>query len=57
MPEGRPDEVLEDLIDMDEGELARRAGRLMLDTYRPEPEPRPSRSPQSSPKKSPRQSG
>ncbi|MFL6003340.1 MAG: hypothetical protein ACJ72P_11065 [Nocardioides sp.] len=57
MPEGRPDEVLEDLVDMDEGELARRAGRLMLDTYRPEPEPRPSRSPQKSPKKEPLKSG
>jgi hypothetical protein len=57
MSEGRPDEVLEDLIDMDEGELARRAGKLMLDTYRPEPQPRPSTSPQKSPKKAPRKSG
>jgi hypothetical protein len=57
MPEGRPDDVLEDLVDMDEDEIARRAGKLMLDTYRSEPEPRPSKSPQKSPKKSPRKSG
>jgi hypothetical protein len=57
MPEGRPDEVLEDLVGMDEGELARHAGKLMLATYRPEPEPRPSRSPEASPKKAPRKSG
>jgi hypothetical protein len=45
MPEGRPDDVLRDQLGMDEAELARRAGDLMLDTYRPKPEPRPSRSP------------
>jgi len=56
MPKGRPDDVLEDLVDMDESELARRAGKLMLDTYRPEPEPRPSKSPSKSPRKSPNQS-
>jgi hypothetical protein len=52
MPKGRPDDVLEDLLDMDQGELARRAGKLMLDTYRPEPEPRPSKSPKKSSGKS-----
>jgi hypothetical protein len=51
MPDGRPGEVLEDQVAMDEGELARRAGKLMLDTYRPEPEPRPSKSRQKSPQK------
>jgi hypothetical protein len=30
---------------MDEAERAGRAGDLMLDTYRPEPEPRPSQPP------------
>jgi hypothetical protein len=45
MPEGPPDDVLEDLVGMDEAELAGRAGDLMLDTYRPEPEPRPSQPP------------
>jgi hypothetical protein len=52
MPEGRPDDVLQDLLALDEAELARRAGDLMLDTYRPEPEPRPSKSPSKSPRKS-----
>ena len=54
MPEGRPDQVLEDLAGMDESELARHAGKLMLDTYRPEPKPRPSKSPK---EKSQRKSG
>jgi len=45
MPEGSPDQVLNDQVAMDEGELAGRAGELMLDTYRPEPEPRPSKAP------------
>jgi hypothetical protein len=49
MPEGRPDDVLQDLLALEEAELARRAGDLMLDTYRPEPEPRPSKSPRKSP--------
>lgn len=35
MKKGRPDEVLQDLLAMDEGQVARRAGDLMLDTYRP----------------------
>ena len=48
MAEGRPDDALQDLAGMDEAELARRAGDLMLDTYRPEPEPRPSESPRKS---------
>ena len=48
MPEGRPDDVLQDLLALDEAELARRAGDLMLDTYRPEPEPRPSKAPKKS---------
>ena len=52
MAEGRPDDALQDLAGMDEEELARRAGDLMLDTYRPEPEPRPSTSPSKSPSKS-----
>ncbi len=58
MTEGRPDDVLQDLVGMDETQLARRAGDLMLDTYRPEPEPRPkpSKSPSESPSKSPRES-
>jgi hypothetical protein len=46
MPEGHPDDVLEDLVDLDESGLARRAGKLMLDTYRPEPEPKPTKSPE-----------
>jgi hypothetical protein len=41
MPEGRPDDVLRELVGMDEAELARRAGDLMLDTYRPEKQVRP----------------
>ncbi len=48
MPEGRPDDVLQDLLALEEAELARRAGDLMLDTYRPEPGPRPSKSPKKS---------
>ncbi|MGH3307251.1 MAG: hypothetical protein ACRDOX_06135, partial [Nocardioides sp.] len=52
MPDGRADDVLQDLVALDEAQLARRAGDLMLDTYRPEPEPRPSKSPSKSPRKS-----
>ena len=54
MAEGRPDDVLQELVAMDEAQLARRAGKLMLNTYRPEPEPRPkpSKSPSESPSKS-----
>ncbi|HEX5861174.1 MAG TPA: hypothetical protein VFY58_04990 [Nocardioides sp.] len=40
-------DVLRDLISMDEQQLARRTGDLMLDTYRPEPRDRPTRSPSS----------
>jgi hypothetical protein len=50
MDEGHPDDVLQDQLAMGEAELARRAGKLMLDTYRPDPEPRPTSS--KSPKKS-----
>jgi hypothetical protein len=61
MPERRPDDVLQELLALDEAQLARRAGDLMLDTYRPEPEPKPSKSPtkspSESPSKSPRKSG
>jgi hypothetical protein len=57
MPEGRPDDVLQDLLALDEAELARRAGDLMLDTYRPEPEPEPEPRPSPSPSKSPKKSG
>jgi len=52
MAEGRSDDALRDLAGMDEAELARHAGDLMLDTYRPEPEPQPSKSPSKSPRKS-----
>jgi hypothetical protein len=41
MPEGRPDDVLQDLVGMDEAELARRASDLIVDTYRPERRVRP----------------
>jgi hypothetical protein len=36
MHDGRPDDVLQDLFAMDEEQLARRTGDLILDTYRPE---------------------
>jgi hypothetical protein len=41
------DDVLRDLLALDEQQLARRTGELMLDTYRPEPRDRPSPSPSS----------
>jgi hypothetical protein len=54
MPEGRPDQVLEDLVGMDERQLARKAGDLMLDTYRPEPKPQPKTEPKPEPKPEPK---
>ena len=45
-----PDDVLQDLLGIDEQQLARRAGELMLDTYRPEPRDR--RTPSESPRRS-----
>jgi hypothetical protein len=49
MPGEKSDDVLQELVALDEAQLARRAGKLMLDTYRPEPEPRPSKSPKEKP--------
>ena len=55
-PDGA-DGVLERVLEIDEAQLARKAGRLMLDTYRPEPErsrgPKPSESPSAEPSESP----
>jgi hypothetical protein len=52
MREEPSDDVLRDLLSLSEQQLARRAGELMLDTYRPEPKPRPSKSPSESPRRS-----